>query len=106
MIGGQWGKVSKKFREEYGNTYEIDIVAYDESKLVFGECKWKDNVDPKKICKDLVDKIQFVEDPMELKDHKKELWLFARSFKEKITEFEGYEVRCFDLKYLEKLIVE
>jgi AAA+ ATPase superfamily predicted ATPase len=83
---------------------EIDIIAYDDSKLVFGECKWKDNVDSEKICKELIEKIQYIDVPNNLKNHKKELWIFAKSFKSKIDQFEDYEVRCFDLKDLEKLI--
>ena len=82
---------------------EIDIIAYDDSKLVFGECKWKDNVNPEKICKELIEKIQYVDVPNNLKNHKKELWIFAKSFKSKIDQYENYVVKCFDLCDLEKI---
>jgi AAA+ ATPase superfamily predicted ATPase len=94
LVCGRWWHKDK----------EIDIIAYDDSKLVFGECKWKDNVNPEKICKELIEKIQYVEVPNNLKNHKKELWIFAKSFKNKIDQFEDYKVRCFDLNDLEKLI--
>jgi AAA+ ATPase superfamily predicted ATPase len=101
-VGKQWGKIPKKFRKDGETTYEIDIVAYDDSKLVFGECKWKDNVDSEKICKELIEKIQYVDVPNNLKKHKKELWIFAKSFKSKIDQYENYVVKCFDLSDLEK----
>ena len=96
MFCGRWWHKDK----------EIDIIAYDDSKLVFGECKWKDNVNPEKICKELIEKIQYVEIPNNLKNHKKELWFFAKSFKSKIDQFEDYEVKCFDLSDLEKIFIQ
>jgi AAA+ ATPase superfamily predicted ATPase len=84
---------------------EIDIVSYDDSKLIFGECKWKDKINPKQICKELIEKIQYVDVPNNLKNNKIRLWIFAKSFKEKITEFENYEVKCIDLKDLEKIFI-
>ena len=92
----------KELIKQYDQDKEIDIIAYDDSKLVFGECKWKDNVDSEKICKELIEKIQYVDVPNNLKNHKKELWIFAKSFKSKIDQFEDYEVKCFDLSDLEK----
>jgi AAA+ ATPase superfamily predicted ATPase len=40
-IGRQWGKI--KGAPKGKNTYEIDIVATEESRniILFGECKWK-----------------------------------------------------------------
>ncbi len=81
---------------------EIDIVSYNDKLLIFGECKWKDKINPKQICKELVEKINYVNIPSNLKNNKVELWIFAKSFKEKISEFEEYLVKCIDLKDLEK----
>jgi len=103
-IGKQWGRIPKKLQKENKTVYEIDLIAYDDSKLIFGECKWKDKINPKQICKELIEKIQYVDIPKELENHKKELWIFAKSFKEKITEFEDYEVKCIDLNNLESTI--
>ena len=103
-IGKQWGRIPKKLQKENKTVYEIDIVSYDDSKLIFGECKWKDKINPKQICKELIEKIQYVDIPNNLKNHKIKLWIFAKSFKEKITEFEDYEVKCIDLNNLESTI--
>ena len=74
--------------------------------MIFGECKWKDKVNPRQICKELVEKINYVNIPNNLKNNKVELWIFAKSFKEKIDMFENYEVKCFDLKDLEKMFIQ
>ena len=96
-IGKQFGKCKK-------GTYEIDIVSYNDKLLIFGECKWKDKVNPRQICKELVEKINYVNIPNNLKNNKVELWIFAKSFKEKIDMFENYEVKCFDLKDIENIV--
>ncbi len=36
VIGKHWGKVPHKRNE----SYDIDLVAYDEENVLFGECKW------------------------------------------------------------------
>ena len=104
-IGKQWGRIPKKLQKENKTVYEIDIVSYDDSKLIFGECKWKDKINPKQICKELIEKIQYVDIPNNLKNNKIQLWIFAKSFKEKITEFENYEVKCIDLEGLERIFI-
>ena len=63
---------------------EIDIIAYDDSKLVFGECKWKDNVNPEKICKELIEKIQYVEIPNNIENHKKNFGSLLNRLKAKL----------------------
>jgi len=83
---------------------EIDILALNESKkeLLAVECKWKENIDPKRICRSLLEKLEHVN--WYNKERKDYLTIFAKSFKEKINEFEGYKVFCYDLKDLEKYI--
>ena len=36
VIGKHWGRVPHKKNE----SYDIDLVAYDENNILFGECKW------------------------------------------------------------------
>ncbi len=104
-IGKQWGK----FKGEKGkNTYEIDIVALNkkEKKILFIECKWKNKIDALKIVKKLKEKAEYVVWPAEnnMKDRKEYFAVFAKSFKNKIKEFEGKKVYCFDLKDIEKAL--
>ncbi len=83
---------------------EIDIVALNEStkEILFAECKWQDNINAKKICKELANKSEYVNWH---NDERKEYFtIFAKSFKKKIDEFEGRKVYCFDLKNLERII--
>lgn len=77
---------------------EIDIVALDEQKkeVLFGECKWSENVDAKRIIKSLEEKKDFVE--WNNQSRKETFVVFAKSFRKKIKEFKGKKVHCFDLK--------
>ncbi len=82
---------------------EIDIIALNElkGKILFCECKWKNNVNPKKILTNLLEKAKFVEWNNE---KRKEVYcIFARSFTKKINKFKNKKVYCFDLKDMEKL---
>ncbi|MFW5846831.1 MAG: ATP-binding protein [Nanoarchaeota archaeon] len=98
---------SKKFDySEVGrwwdNSNEIDIVGLSktEKQVLFGECKWKNNVDAQKLLKDLFNKKENFKINNE---SRKEIFvIFAKSFKKKIKEFKGQEVICFDLKDLQK----
>ena len=83
---------------------EIDIIALNENtkEILFCECKWKDNVNPRKIIKDLVEKSQYVD--WNNNERKEYFAIFAKSFTEKITEFEGHKVYCYDLRDLEKIM--
>ena len=83
---------------------EIDILALNEQKkeLLAVECKWKENVDPYKVCKSLVDKLGYVTWNKECR--KEYLCIFAKSFKKKISEFKGYKVFCYDLKDISNFI--
>ena len=93
-IGKQWGRFSKKKK-----TYEIDIVAVNEKtrEILFAECKWRDNVDANKICRELLEKSRIS------KEKKEYFCIFARNFKKKIEEFEERRVYCFDLNDLERI---
>ena len=100
-------KELKEYREIHKWWYkdkEIDILALTEreKKILFGEVKWKENVDAKKVLKELVEKAEYVKWHNE--ERKEEFAVFAKSFKRKIESFEGKKVYCFDLKDLEKMV--
>ena len=93
-LGNQWGKSDK-------GTYEIDILALNESKkeALFGECKWKENVNSLEILNGLEEKTKFVN--WYNKERKEIFAVFAKSFSKKVSEFNGRKVYCFDLKNIE-----
>lgn len=96
-IGRQWGK----FRGQTGkNTYEIDIVALNEStkQILFCECKWQDKADARAILAKLKEKVQHVQWHNEKR--KEHYVIFARSFKERIKE---PNLMLFDLKDMERI---
>ncbi len=94
-IGGQWGK----FEGEKGkNSYEIDVLALNEKtrEALFAECKWKENADAGKILKELAEKSKHVS--WRSKDRDESFAVFAKSFRKRITSFEGKKVHCLDFK--------
>ncbi len=102
-IGPQWGR----FKGEKGkNTYEIDIVALNEStkEILFAECKWQELVNPEQIMKELMEKTKYVEWNNE--ERKETYAIFAKSFTKKISEYEGKKAYCFDLKDIEQGLKE
>jgi len=71
-------------------------------ELLAIECKWKDYVEPKKVCRSLLERLGHIQ---WYKDQRKEyLCIFSKSFKEKITEFNDHRVFCYDLKDIEKIL--
>jgi len=97
-IGRWWGH-----RREDGvrKELEIDIAAInnDTKDILFVECKWKDNVDAKKIIDGLKEKTEFVD--WNNNNRKEYFAVFAKSFKERVTE---PNIMLFDLNDLEKAI--
>jgi len=81
---------------------EIDIVALNENtkEILFGECKWKNKINAKKIVKELAEKTEYVK--WNNKKRKECFAVFAKSFSKRIEEFEGKKVYCFDLKDLKR----
>jgi hypothetical protein len=100
-IGTQWGK----FEGDKGrNSYEIDILGLNEKtkEAVFGECKWKENVDTEDVLKGLIKKAEYVSWN---KDNRKDRFvIFAKSFKKKLEDYQGKKVECIDLKDIQKAI--
>ncbi|MBI5036650.1 ATP-binding protein [Candidatus Micrarchaeota archaeon] len=100
--GKQWGRIPGAREGE--NQYEIDVCATDEknNKIFFAECKWKEKVNAQDVIKNLNEKTAFVD---WRKNKRREiLAVFAKSFKSKITEYEGKKVLCFDLNDLEQTL--
>jgi len=95
-VGNQWGKCE-------GGTYEIDIAAINvKDEILFGECKWRENVNALEILNELEKKAKYV---LWNKAKRKEIFaVFAKSFSKKAKEFEGRKVYCFDLKDLKKAL--
>jgi len=94
----------KDFREArrwWFRDVEIDIVSKNSAnnEILIGECKWKTGIDAKTLLKELAEKTKWV--GWQQKERKEIFALFARSFKEKVTEWEGHEVICFDLQDIE-----
>ncbi len=83
---------------------EIDIVALNEQtkQVLFVECKWKDRVNAKKIVKELAEKSSLVDWYNDEREEK--FAVFAKSFSDRVEEFEGRKVYCFDLKDLERYV--
>ena len=101
-IGKQWGKIPGKPRGE--NQYEIDIVGLNEKtrEILFCECKWQKKVNPEKVLKELEEKSEWVE--WEKGKRKESFGIFAKSFRKKISEWNGKRVYCWDLRDLEKAV--
>ena len=100
-IGKEWGSIPEK-----KEAFEIDIVALNErtKEILFSECKWKDKVNALKIAKELADKTEYVQWHNERR--KEKFAIFAKSFSRKIEEYEGRKVYCFDLRDLERVLLE
>ena len=77
---------------------EIDIVALneDKNKILFGECKWSENVNPKALYHDLKDKKKEVR--WRNKNREEEFVLFAKSFQKELSR---EDLTCIDLKKME-----
>ncbi len=73
-------------------------MAVDETdkEIIFGECKWQENVNAKKILEKLREKAEYLGWN---KDKRKEYYMiFARSFKNRPED-----CYCFDMKDMERL---
>jgi AAA+ ATPase superfamily predicted ATPase len=107
-IGGQWGTMLSAPKEN--NQYEIDICALNNKskEILFGECKWKEDVDQNQILAKLKKKSQEVSWN---KDSRKESYvIFAKSFKYREADIlsaglnKETEVHLIDLKEMAKLL--
>ena len=94
-FGRWWGHYRKNNERK---EIEIDIVGLNENKILFGECKWKSNVNPKEICRELEMKSKYIK--WRNKSRKEIIVIFAKSFSKKVKEFNGRKVYCFDMRDL------
>ncbi len=80
---------------------EIDIIALDpdNKKMLFGECKWSENVDAEKVYNELRRKKEKVD--WNRGDRKEHYIIFAKSFKKR---FQPRGLTCVDLKKIEDLL--
>ena len=82
---------------------EIDLVGLNEStkEMLLCECKWKGNVNANKILAEIEQK----ESEVEWHNEKRKISyaIFAKSFKNKVNEFKGKKVFCFDIADLDKI---
>ena len=93
LLGRNFDKLGKYWLKGL----EIDIVGVCGNEVIFGECKWKDNVNAKKVLSKLEEKVKKIN----IKSKNITYVLFAKSFKNKVDEFGGVKVHCFDLKDIE-----
>jgi AAA+ ATPase superfamily predicted ATPase len=94
---GKWRDFSEDREVE-----EIDIVGLNEEKklILFGECKWRDNVDVEKVFNRLKEKSKIVDWN---KNQRKEIFtIFAKSFIKKIKKDNLF---LFDLEDIRKIFL-
>ena len=81
---------------------EIDVVATDgKDTVLFGECKWKDNVEPDKIVLELQERARKTEFYGSFSIHR--YAVFAKSFK---SRQKPESLTLFDLKDMEKRLLQ
>jgi len=88
--------------------HEIDLVAFSPTskKDYLIECKWKEKVNAKRIVVQLAKKGQFLRYSGKLNPKEHTYIVFAKSFSQKIEEFNGRKVYCFDLRNMEAKLLE
>lgn len=100
---GKWWGAYRDIETKDRKIAEIDIISMNEhtKEIMFVECKWKEKVNARQTLYDLKEKAKFVQWNNETRiEH---YTIFAKSFKQKITE---PGLRLFDLKDIDKTIKE
>jgi hypothetical protein len=92
LLSSRYSNIGRWWHKEQ----EIDIVGLnqDKKKILFAECKWKDNVDALKVISELKEKAKLVD--WNKKNRKEEYIVFAKSFLKK-------DKNCYDLKDIGKM---
>jgi len=101
-VGRWWGYYRDK-KTNNRREIEIDTVALNENtkEILFGECKWKNNVDGNQVLKKLKEKARYFDLSNKQKFNLRYYIILAKSFKKKTIEKNVY---YFDLNDLEKLL--
>jgi Archaea bacterial proteins of unknown function. len=90
LINGNFSKFGKWWYKGV----EIDLLALNEKEVLFGECKWQNNVNARKVLEELKAKSKHVK----IEKRNERYAIFARSFKEK-----SEECMCFDMRDMERI---
>ena len=103
-IGRWWGYYRDAGSMER-KEIEIDIVGLNEhtNEILFGECKWKNDVDGSKVLKHLKEKTKYVQWPNKRKDRKEFYVIISKSFKKKDVQENVYYL---NLKDVGKILLE
>lgn len=99
-IGRWWGQYYDPLTKNKKSA-EIDIIAfnYQIKKIIFVECKWKEDIDAEEILKQLKEKSKYVD--WSKKNREEYFCIIAKSFKKKVKE---ENVLLFDLEDIEKIL--
>lgn len=100
-FGRVWDKIPKKYSLDKNQSYEIDLVGVnnENNKKLFCEVKFKENINPYVVFKELYNKSNYIES----KDDLKEFFIISKSFYKKPKKIKGIEINCIDLNDLKKM---
>jgi len=92
-IGKTWGRVPYKKNE----SFDIDIVAFDESTILFGECKWTN----KKVGVVEYEKLRIRSEFVNVGNRKRKYVIFSKSdFKKNLIDLRNEDLYLFSVKDL------
>ncbi len=89
----------KKVGRWWNRGEEIDVVALNDAEVMFGECKWKEEIDPLKI----LFKLRGTSEAVAHEARRRSWVIFAKSFTRKVSEWEGEKVFCVDMTEMERV---
>ncbi len=96
LLGRDFDKLGKYWLKGL----EIDIVGVCGNEVIFGECKWKDNINAKKVLSKLEKKVKKINIRAKILS----MFYLQRVLRIKLMNLEGIWVYCFDLKDIESKI--
>jgi hypothetical protein len=79
---------------------EVDIYAQDEITAYVGEVKYQNDIDAKKICIELKEKLPLI---LPAKEKNVEFVLFAKSFSHKCRTVENHIVHCVGIRDIQRV---
>jgi len=94
-IGKTWGKVPYRKNE----SFDIDIVAFDEKTVLFGECKWRN----KEIDIGEYEKLKIRSEFVNVGNRRRKYVIFSKNgFKEDLVNLKSENLYLLSLKDIEK----